>query len=105
LVISTHIQAGQAHPVIEVTGESLEIHVHRVNMPVELRPRFGAHVPGGHRHHFDATLPAGIGHIDCVLQEDDRVVVGERDAAAAKIYRGSGDGFRRRRVGEGVGLA
>ena len=36
------------------------------------------------------SLPARISHIDRVLQEDHRVVVGERDAAAPEPGRGPG---------------
>ena len=76
------VQGGKAHPGGEVAGESLQVHVRRVDVSEELRPRLRAHVPGRHRHRLDARLPACIGHVDRVLQEDHRVVVGERDAAA-----------------------
>ena len=54
-------------------------------------------VGGRHRHRLDARLPAGIGHVDRVLQEDHRVVAGERDAAAPQPGRGPGNGLRRGR--------
>jgi hypothetical protein len=43
--------------------------------------------------------------LDRVLHEDDRVVVGERDAAAAQLLRRPCDDLRQRLIREGVDLA
>ncbi len=72
-----------ADPVVEVLGERLEVDVRGVDVRVELPPRLGADVAGGDRDRLDAPLAAGVGDVDGVLEEDRRVVVGERDAAAA----------------------
>ena len=60
-------------------GERLEVDVRRVHVAVELRPRRGVDEPGADRDRLDAALPAGVGDVHRVLDEDDRVVVGERD--------------------------
>ena len=65
---------------------------------VELAPRLGADVAGGHRHRLDAALAAGVGDVDGVLEEDHRIVVGEGDRAAAERARGAGDRLGRRRA-------
>src|SRR5207245_7020504 len=62
-------------------------------------------VAGGHRDRADAAIVAGLRHVDRVFQEDGRVVVGERDAAAAELLRPARDLFRGRGVRERIHLA
>src|SRR5207248_5043065 len=76
-----------------------------VHVRVELRSWIGANLPCCDRHRLDAALVAGQGHIDGVLMEDDRVVVGEGHTAAAETLGGAGDGVRRRLIGERVYFA
>src|SRR5262249_19474558 len=85
------LQVRGADVVVELLGEPLEVHVGGVDVAVELRARLGTDLAGGDRHGPDAPLPAGPGHVDGVLVEDDRVVVGEGHAAAAELFRRAGD--------------
>ena len=39
--VQHRVQLAEAHTVVEVAGEPLEVHVRRVDVPVELRPRGG----------------------------------------------------------------
>ncbi len=89
---------------VEILGERLEVHVRRIHVPVELAPRLLAHVAGRDGHRLDAALVAGLGHVDGVLVEDHRIVVGEGDAAAAEPLRRLGQPFGRRRVRQPVYL-
>src|SRR5262249_55494722 len=56
-------------------------------------------------HGLDAAGAAGVGDVDRVLEEDDRVVVGERDAPAAESLGFFRDLLRAGPVGERVHLA
>jgi hypothetical protein len=71
----------------------------------ELASRLVADVAGGDGHRADAEGMARARGLDRVLHEDDRVVVGERDAAAAQLLRRPCDDLRRRLIREGVDLA
>ena len=72
---------------------------------VELGARRGAHVAGRDRDVLDAARAAGLGHVDRVLEEDHRVVVGVRDRAAAAPLRGPRDRLGRGLVLQAVELA
>jgi hypothetical protein len=94
-----------ADVVVEALGERLEVHVRGVHVPVEFGARRGADLAGSDRDGGDAVLAAGIRHVDGVFEEDHRVVVRERDAAAAELGRRAGDRLGRGAVGERVRLA
>ena len=77
--------------VVELLGEGLEVDVGRVHVAVELGPRLVANFSGRDGHGLDAPLATGLRHVDGVLVEDHRVVVGEGDAAAAQLFGSSRD--------------
>jgi hypothetical protein len=52
----------------------------------ELGARLLADISGAHRHGLDASLAARLGHVDRIFQEDHRIIVGERDRAAAALH-------------------
>ena len=84
-------QVGEAELLVEAVGEGLEVDVGRVHAGEQLATRLGADVAVGHRHRLEASGPAGLGHVDGILGEDHRVVVGEGHAAAAPGQRLLGD--------------
>ena len=94
------VRAGELY--VELFGEPLQIDVGRIHLRVELAPRLRVHVARGHRHGLDSPFATGVGDVHRVLREDDRVVVGERDAAAAVIDCRLRDRFRRRLVGQPI---
>ena len=53
---------------VEVVGERLEVDVGRVHVGVELAPRLGVDVAGGHRDRLDARAAARVGDVDRVLE-------------------------------------
>ena len=85
-------RAGELH--VELVGESLEVHVGRVHLRVELAPRHGRDVARGHGNREDARFAARVGGIHRVLREDHRVVVSEGDARASRLDRGARDRLR-----------
>ena len=74
-------------------------------MPVEFGRAIARHVTRRHRHRRHPGRAAGVGDIHRVFGKNHRIIVGERDGAAAQPARGGGDGFRRRLVGQPVKLA
>ena len=84
-------ERARADLAVESLGEGLEVDVGGVHVPVELGPRFGTDLARGDGHRLDALLAARLRHVDRVFVEDDRVVVRERDAPAAKLPGGRGD--------------
>ena len=96
-------RAAELH--VELVGETLEVDVGGVHLGEELAPRVDADVAGGHRHRLDPPRVAGVGGVHRVLGEDDRVVVGEGDAPAARPRGRSGDRLGRRGIHQRVHLA
>src|SRR4029079_11983389 len=88
------LEVAAADVPVEAVGEALQVDVGGIHEAVELPPRLGAYLPGRDRHGPDAHLATGLGDVDRVLQEDDRVVVGEGDAPAAQLPGGAGDDLR-----------
>ncbi len=76
------VRAGQLE--VEVVGERLQVDVGGVHHFEERAARLGVDVAGGDRHRLHARGVAGTRGVDRVLGEDHRVVVRERDAAAAR---------------------
>src|SRR5438552_4237026 len=74
-------------------------------MPVKLRTRVIGNVAGGDGDRLDSTLAASLCHIDRVLGEDNRIIVGERDRSAAELLRSQSDLLRRRCIRELVPFA
>jgi hypothetical protein len=74
------------------------------HVPVELDPGLGPDVASRDRDGLDIDLGTGLRHIDGVLHEDHRVVVGEGDAAAAERHGRQGQVFRAGRIGQRVDL-
>ncbi len=90
---------------IEVLGEGLEVHVGGVDVAEQRLARPGIDVAGGDGDGLDPHRMAGLRHVDGVLVEDHRVVVGEGHRAAAELERRGGDGLRAGLVGQGSDLA
>ena len=72
---------------VEALREALEVDVRRVHVLEELDPRLGADVAGRHRDCPDPAFAARVRDVDRVLEEHDRVVVGEGDARAREHDR------------------
>lgn len=64
-----------------------EIDAHRVEMRADQRDRLGGHVPVRHEVREEADLVRLPHHVEGVLGEDRRLVVGERHPAAAEPPR------------------
>ena len=76
--------------MIELPGKRLEIDVRRIHMHVKIAARYRIDIPRRNRHRHD---PAFVGRlrVNRILGENHRIVVLERDTAAADTRRG----FRR----------
>jgi len=79
---------------VEALGEGLQIDIGCVEVTIELCARRWHHVAGRDRHGTNIALVAGLGHIDGVLKEDNRIVVGHGHALAATAHGRSRDGIR-----------
>ena len=97
-------QVPRTYPVVETLGEGLEVHVGRVHVAVELGSRLVADLARGNRDGRDSPFAASLGHVDRVLVEDHRIVVRERDAAAAELGGRARDRLGRGAVGQRVDL-
>ena len=75
--------------------ESLEIHIGRVHVSIELLSGRITHISCCHRDRFDASLAAGLRRIDGILVKDDRIVIREGNRAAAEFRRRACNGLRR----------
>ena len=76
-------QGSTAGFAVEGFGESLEVDVGGIHPAEEFTPCFRHHVTGGDRHRPDSSFPAFPGNVHCILEENDGIVVGECDTAAA----------------------
>ncbi len=99
------IEVAGADAMVEVLREGLEVDVSGVHVRIQIQPGRRQYVAGSDRDRVDTALMASIGHVDGVLHEDGRIVVGEGDAATAQPTRRVGKGFRGRGVGECVDLS
>jgi hypothetical protein len=91
--------------LVEVVPEGLEVDVGSVDRTEEVGAGAGIHPACGHRHRADPALATGLGGVDRVLQEDDRIVVGKRNTPAAAGDRRLGDLRRQRRIRQRIDLA
>ena len=89
--VEHRLQVAAAHLPVEVLGERLQVDVDGIHPREQLLARPVAHVAGADRDRADAGGVAGVGDVDRVLEEDDRVVVGEGDAGAALRRGRAGD--------------
>ena len=92
-------------PMIKRVRERFQIDIGRVHVAVEFPARVIGDVARSDCHRFDAALAARLRHIDGVLGEDHRVIVGERDRSAPEPLRCERDLLGRRGVGELVPFA
>ena len=90
---------------VEVLGESLQVHVGRIHLGVELAPRLGVNVARRDCDRAQPDLVTGIGGVHRVFGEDHRIVVGERHAHASMVSRQLRDLSARGRIGQPVHLA
>ena len=68
---------------VEGFGEPLEVDVGGIHPVEEFTPCFRHHVTRSDRHRPDSSFPAFPGNVHCILEENDGIVVGECDTAAA----------------------
>ena len=87
---------------VEGFGEPLEVDVGGIHPVEEFTPCFRHHVTRSDCHRPDSSFPAFPGNVHCVLEENDGVVVGECDTAAAMRLCRFGDGLGRGGIGEPV---
>src|SRR5687767_3678378 len=78
--------------------EAFQVDVGRIHVPEELNPWLLAKIAGTYRDGLDASLAARLGHVDRIFQEDHRIIIGERDRAAAALRRRLGNRLRRSQV-------
>jgi hypothetical protein len=96
------IEIAATHLPVVLVREALEVDVHRIHHPEQFLAWTRFDVAGGHPHRPHALGATGERGIDGVLEEHNRVVVGERHAAAPEPHRGVRDGLRRGAVGQRV---
>ena len=94
-----------ADVVVEALGEPLQVDVRRVHVREERPSGLRVHVAGRHRHRPDPPRAARVGHVDRVLEEDHRVVVGEGHRTATEAHRRVGERLGRGGVGQRVDVA
>ncbi len=99
------LEVPAAELVIEAVGERLEVDVGGVHRLEELDARFRVDVTGRDGDRLDAPVAAGRRNVDGILEEDDRVVVGVGDAAAAELGGDLGQALGARAVGQRVHFA
>ena len=87
------LQVGAGEFPVEFFVEGFQVDVGGVHVAEELGAGFGGDVAGGDGDRANAFFAAGLGGVDGVFQEDDRVVVGVGDAAAAELARCFGQLF------------
>ncbi len=91
--------------MVETLGKGLKIDIRRIHMGEKLPPSFGIDIARRHRYRLDSLGVAGLGRIDGVFEENHRIIIGEGDAAALKLDRCGGDGFRAGLIGQSIKLA
>ena len=74
-------------------------------MLVKFRARIVGDVAGCYRDCFDSALATRLCHVNRVLGENHRIIVGERDRSASEPLRRERDLLGRRGIGELVPLA
>src|SRR5205823_1832114 len=103
--IEDRTELGKTEPMIKGVSECFKIDICRIHVPVKLRTRVVGNIAGSDSDRLDSTLATSLCHIDRVLGEDNRIIVGESDRSAAELLRCQRDLLRRRRVRELVPLA
>ena len=103
--IEDRTELGKTEPVIKGICKGFEIDICRIHVLVKLRPRVIGNVAGSNGDRLDFTLATSLCHIDRVLGEDNRIIVGEGNRSAAESLCRQGDLLRRCGVGELVPLA
>jgi hypothetical protein len=94
--VEHRLQVCAADLPVEALGERFQVDVDGIHTAEKFIARVLGDITGRDGHVLDAAFVAGGSHVDCVLQEDHRIVVGISDAAAAAVGRGGCDGRRRR---------
>ena len=73
--------------MIELAGKRLEIDVRRVHMCVKIPARLRIDIPRRNRHRLDPAFVGRLRAVNRILGENHRIVVRERDTAAADTRR------------------
>src|SRR5437764_13056292 len=103
--IEDRTELGKTEPVIKGICKGFEIDICRIPVLVKLRTRVIGNVAGSDGDRLDSTLAASLCHINRVLSEDNRIIVGERDRSADELLRSQSDLLRRCRICELVPFA
>ena len=103
--VQHRVQLGPRHLAVKRLGKGLEVDIGGIHVTVEFPARFGADITGGHGHGPDAPLVAGLGDVDGIFMEDDRIVVGKGDGTAAAAQGRRGQVFGGSGIGQGIHLA
>src|SRR4029077_20638150 len=98
-------ELGKTKPVIKGVCECFKIDIRRIHVPVKLRAGVIGNVAGSDGDRLDSTLAPSLCHIDRVLGEDNRIIVGECDRSTAESLRCQRDLLRRCRVGQLIPFA
>jgi hypothetical protein len=99
------LQVRAAEFPIEAIGKCLQVDIGRVHVPEKLAAWLVCNVAGRHGHGEYVLLMTGLRSIHCVLEEDDRVVVGESHAEGTVGDGGPCDFCRRSLLLEPVEVA
>jgi hypothetical protein len=91
--------------VIETIGEGLEIDIGGIHRSEEFGAGLRINIAGRDGDRLDAAFAARSCDVDRVLEENDRIVVGVGDAAAADLDGRFSETLGRSTVGERIHLA
>ena len=83
--IEHRLQVPTANLVVELLGEGLEINIRCVHMAIKLFAWLWRHVAGTDRHGLDTAFMTSDSDVDCVLEEDHRIVIGISHAATTEL--------------------
>ena len=92
--VQHRLQMTTTNLVVEILREPLQIDISGIHVVEELLTGSLRNVAGCDRHGLDVVLATSLGHVDRILQENDRVVVGVGHTAASQAVCRLGDLLR-----------
>ena len=84
------------HGLVEILGEGFQVDICRIDIAEESGPRLVRQIACRHHDRLHPRFPAGNRHVVSIFMEDDRIVIGEGDGAAAELGGGPGNRLRLR---------